>query len=204
MPLLTEQSSALLQQTEYYVRTLLTKKIPAGRTFHHLQHTELVVAQCLQLSAYYKPTPADSEALLAAAWFHDTGYYLGREDHEAESIRIATRFLHESGATTALIAAVEHLISATRLPARPATLLEEMLCDADLYHLSASDYDRWSAMLKAEEEYEQGRTISDKTWNDINVTFFSQHRYFTLYAQTYWNLPKQKNLSGLVGRLITP
>jgi predicted metal-dependent HD superfamily phosphohydrolase len=37
------------------------------------------------------------ETVLIAAWFHDTGYFKGKINHEQESRNIAENFLREQG-----------------------------------------------------------------------------------------------------------
>ena len=55
----------------------------------------------------------DKEVLLVAAWFHDAGYIEGYQDHESESVKIATAFLKEKGKSDEFIAIVASLILAT-------------------------------------------------------------------------------------------
>jgi predicted metal-dependent HD superfamily phosphohydrolase len=76
------------------------------------------------------------EGVILAAWFHDAGYVEAIEGHEEKSVEIATSFLRENGYPQEKIARVAACIRATKMPQNPKTLMEQVLCDADISHLA--------------------------------------------------------------------
>ncbi|HEY5749457.1 MAG TPA: HD domain-containing protein [Chryseolinea sp.] len=196
---LNPHGSELLRQVEIYVRDLLSKQLPAIRKFHTIDHTAGVVRACSTLASHYATPEMEMEALLTAAWFHDTGYVRGGANHEQESVKIAFGFLNDFNLPPEFYFKIEGLISATKLSVRPVGLLEEILCDADLSHLGSADYETWSLLLKKESELVTGKSITLEAWNRQNILFFKKHAYYTRYAREYWEPVKQINLTQLLG-----
>jgi HD superfamily phosphodiesterase len=54
--------------------------------YHDCSHTLEVVSAVKELSIAEKLSPLESEMVIIAAWFHDTGYIKGAENHENESV----------------------------------------------------------------------------------------------------------------------
>jgi predicted metal-dependent HD superfamily phosphohydrolase len=190
-------SSQLLIQVEKYIKDLLSIELQ-GRPYHNFNHTAQVAKKCDELASYYGLSELDREALLTAAWFHDTGYLHGGMNHEEESTKIALNFLNELNISVEFIMKVNTLILATKLPARPTTFLQEILCDADLYHLASADYSKWSDRLRQEIQIQRGSPIAEKAWIQENITFYKTHHYFTEYANTFWESQKQLNFQTLI------
>jgi predicted metal-dependent HD superfamily phosphohydrolase len=142
-----------LDEAKAYVSEVFQKKVAPGFVFHNLGHTESVVAAAGEMATFYGLNDEDNFVLLLAAWFHDTGFSSGKaEDHEKESIRIATEFLQSHNVDNEIIQRVSSAIQATRMPQSPLSQVEKILCDADLFHLGGTDYKKMSQQLKEEQE----------------------------------------------------
>ena len=70
------------------------------------------------------------------------------------------------------------LIMATRVPHQPETLLEQIICDADLDYLGRDDFFTTGNKI-FRELLEQGNIEDEKAWNELQVKFLTVHRYFT-------------------------
>ena len=82
---------------------------------------------------------------------------------------------------------------ATKLPPEPKTLLERIICDADLDYLGRSDMIPVSNTLYKElKEQSKIGTLND--WNKLQVKFISGHSYFTKTAQSLREVNKQKQI----------
>ncbi len=193
-------SSELLEQVEKHIKNLLSAEILQGRPFHNFDHTFHVVQKCDELATHYNLSLEDREILLTAAWFHDIGYIRGNINHEEDGAKIASAFLNDRNLPSEFIDKVAALIHATKLPAKPGTLLEKMLCDADLHHLASEDYFHWSDRLYKEIQMQSATHIGKTTWIKENISFFKAHHYFTEYAIGLWDAQKQLNLQALISR----
>ena len=64
-----------------------------------------------------------------------------------QSTKLATTFLQENGADAALIEKVTSCINATKMPQSPGSLIEQILCDADLAHLGTDEFSAKNELL---------------------------------------------------------
>ncbi|HYH14235.1 MAG TPA: Pycsar system effector family protein [Flavisolibacter sp.] len=190
---MNEQQLQLLTQVRAYVTEIFRQKVDSHFVFHNLEHTQQVIAAAEELAAHYNLNDEDRLILLLAAWFHDTGFSSGRaEDHEKESIRLATEFLHQKHVDNETIQRVSSCIQATRMPQSPLSLVEKIMCDADLYHLGSNDYKKINEHLRQEQEFYFKTEFSKKEWRQRNIEFLESHQYFTDFAQRLREPKKQE------------
>lgn len=190
---MTDQKEPLVSTVRTYVSELFQKSVDPKFTFHNLHHTQQVVAAATELAGVYNLNDKDREVLLLAAWFHDTGFKSGHpEEHEKESIRLATEFLQQRSVDPDVIQRVSSCIQATRMPQSPLGQVEKILCDADLYHLGTGDFKKMNQELKQEQEGYFGKPLSKREWRQRNIEFLESHQYFTDYAQQKLEPQKQE------------
>ena len=111
------------------------KELPSQIVYHNFTHTEEVVNAASEIGQAENISEKDLEVLLLATWFHDIGFIKNIEKHEESSKEIATNYLKEINYPEDLIVKVCKIIDATKMPQKPTSLLEKIICDADLYHL---------------------------------------------------------------------
>jgi hypothetical protein len=83
---------------------------------------------------------------------------------------------------------------ATKIPQRPKSHLEEIICDADLNYLGRTDFFSIEEMLY-EEMLAFGYIKNIEEWNQVQVDFMQKHHYFTSTAIRDNYLQKEKNLA---------
>jgi predicted metal-dependent HD superfamily phosphohydrolase len=192
---MNEINGQLLNGARAYVTDLYSHRVKPEFVFHNLEHTEDVVEACSHMADYYQLQDEDRLVLMLAAWFHDTGYTSGNADgHEDASVQVATQFLQSRNAEEIIIQRVASSIESTRMPQSPVSLIEKILCDADLSHLASDDYKARNQLLKQERENLLGHKIDKKEWKKDNVRFLMSHHYFTEYGQ---EMLKEKKLGNL-------
>lgn len=195
---MNETHSQLLAAARAHVTNIFQHKVKPEFVFHSLEHTEDVVEACSRLANHYQLPEEDRFVLLLAAWFHDAGYSAGQaEGHEEVSAQMAAQFLANHLVAEATIHQVVSCIRATRMPQSPVSLIEKILCDADLYHLSTDDFKARNSLLKQERESLLGHKIDKKEWRKGNIHFLEGHKYFTDYGQESLEPKKQENLDRL-------
>jgi len=178
-------SQALLQETKRFVTHFFATRVSPAFLFHNIGHTEDVVKASELLADYYQLPADDRLVLVLAAWFHDTGYSSGSAaKHETMSKEIATDFLQQQQLDAAVITKVGDAIMATQWPQCPTNLTEQILCDADLFHLGSDNFDEKNKQLRKELNILYDKKLSKKEWRQKNIIFLQQHRYFTDYART--------------------
>ncbi|AYL95753.1 Pycsar system effector family protein [Mucilaginibacter celer] len=188
----------LLEQVKQYVISYFDVHHDPDLIYHNLRHTKDVVAAATQIANHYQLSDEDFFAVISAAWFHDTGYFTDKADHESKSVGIADHFLKQHKVEQAVIDKVDGCILATRMPQNPTNLLQQIICDADLFHLGTDDFKDKNKLLRKEMEACKKRDIDKDEWRAYNIEFLQGHDYYTDYCRLLLNDQKQKNLQKLI------
>jgi len=162
--------------------------------FHDLSHTREVAANASYLSKVHCLNSDEKELLQIAAWFHDTGFSKAYKGHEDSSKKIALKFLTQQGACTSLIEGVLCCIDATKMPQKPVSKYAEILCDADLFHLSTTEFFAKKPLLRKEWETFCDLKVNDLEWHQLNLKFLKEHQYQTSYGKKVLAKGKQQNI----------
>lgn len=182
-------------QARLYVCRRLFHELAPTFTYHSLAHTCYdVVPAAEHLAAGNSVTDEDRLLLRTAAWYHDIGFVEQRADHEAVGAQIAATVLPDFGYTAQQVAVIQRMIVATKLPQEPRTVLEQILCDADLDSLGRTDFLATSLALRAELSAADD-SIPLAAWFERQLQFVSSHRYFTDAAHNLRDAGKQRNIS---------
>jgi hypothetical protein len=86
------------------------------------------------------------------------------------------------------------------MPQSPGSLIEQIICDADLSHLGTGDFQKENKMLRKELVTVYGKDLSKKEWRKENIRFLQAHRYFTDYSRERLDPVKQQHLQELLER----
>ena len=130
----------LLSKATAHVEALFRAKKPGWVKFHTFRHARAVAKASQEIGAACSLSEEDLEVVTLAAWFHDTGYLEGIEGHEERSVQIASAYLRDKGYPEEKIARIAGCIRATEMPQNPKSLVEQVLCDADIAHLASKDF----------------------------------------------------------------
>lgn len=183
---------------ETFVNGLFAVHADPYLVFHNLHHTQAVVKRVEEMLGYYKLQQRPAAAVRIAAWFHDTGYLNGGPVcHEVRGAHFAKLFLIDHGLFEDCFQDIQGCIMATQLPQQPASLLQQILCDADLFHLGKPDFFECDALMRKETEFRFSGPISDHQWQVQTMQLLKEHRYHTAYCQQHLEKQKAINLAKL-------
>lgn len=191
----------LLQEAQQFVKDFVPTKVDKAFTFHNLDHTYDVVKACEMILTETPVDDHDKLCLFLAAWFHDTGYANGAYQHEESSQKIAASFMQGKGIDNEIINQVNACIMATKMPQSPSSTIQQILCDADLFHLGTETFTEKTKLLRQEINNLQDRELDKKEWRQMNAEFLERHRYFTEYAKKNLEPVKQQHLQQLLEKL---
>ncbi len=178
----------------------LEKELPPCLYYHNVKHTVDVVTEVELIGWGEGIGDEDILILKTAALFHDLGHVVSYDDHEYHGTVFARAMLPAYGYTNEQINRICDIIMATRLPPNPKTLLQKIICDADLDYLGRSDMIPVSNTLYRELK-EQDKIGSLNEWNRLQLKFISGHQYFTRTARKLREVNKQKQI-GRIRNLI--
>ena len=179
-----------------YVFDWLEKKLPKDLYYHNTRHTQDVVIQVEIIGRAEGVSEEELLILQTAALLHDSGHVLSYTDHERQGVNIANQTLPNFGYSKEQIELVGKLIMATKMPVQPTTLLEKIICDADLDYLGRLDFSNGAHNLY-QELHERGMVGDEAAWVAQQIAFIDRHQYYTLTAQQKRELPKQQQLQEL-------
>lgn len=192
--MMQQRKDSIVYLAENYISRILTENLPSDLLFHNLHHTFNVVRGAREISNHLRLNDEAQEILFLAAWFHDCGHVTTYEGHEVESQRLAKVFLESHKYPKQKIVQVLSCIAATQMPQRPVGLMEEIICDADLYHLSLDEYPHLQNLLRTEWSLVFDKEYTDEEWRKENFYFLENHTYFTSYGQKVLQKRKEDNI----------
>jgi predicted metal-dependent HD superfamily phosphohydrolase len=187
----------LSKKVQDHVQALFHSQKDKTFFYHNLAHTQGVVKAASQIANHYQLNEKDFFIVTTAAWFHDAGYFEDSKNHEAKGVEIASKFLRSQRVDEEIVLSIDDCILATRMPYNPKTKLEEIVCDADLFHLGTDDFPENNKLMRKEMEARKGVSISKDEWRKGTIRLFEMHHYFTDYCQLLLNDKKKETLDKL-------
>lgn len=187
----------ILDQVRAHTASLFHAKKDDRLIYHNLVHTEQVVKAVVKIANHYQLSDQDFFVVNTAAWFHDTGYLTSFEHHEARGADAAREFLLARGLEPATTELVVNCILATKMPQHPVGLLEQIVCDADLFHLGGDNFKERNKLMRKEAQAFCGKEIDKNDWRLKTISLFEAHHYHTEYCQDLLAAKKELNLQEL-------
>jgi len=188
----------ILEQAQQYVRNFFSSHIDERIVYHDHTHTEEVVEAARMIGQHYQLSDRDFFIVNVAAWFHDTGYFKGGSmGHEERGAEMAAAFLTGTGVDAGAIQSIRGCILATQIPQKPANLLEDIVCDSDLFHLGTDRFPERNKLMRKEMEAFKGKKISKDEWRRGTIRLLETHTYHTDFCRLLLNERKQENLDKL-------
>ena len=193
--------SPLVEKANKYVEQLLLEELPGNSLYHNLTHTKRVFKSTKEIIDNSSISEEDTEILLLAALFHDTGFVKCNDGHEDVSAKIATKFLAENGCSEEKIDKVVRCIRATYMEASPETELEMIIRDADASHFAKDYFQEASEFLRLELKMKGIADYNKSKWLAGNVDLLrNTHTYYTDYAKEHWGPKKEENIAIMEGQ----
>ena len=172
------------------------QELDPALTYHCLEHTVDVIAQSKRIARDEAINERETFLLIIAAIYHDTGFLRGYSNHEVLSCEIFLEDAIDFDVTDAEKQLVCDLILATRVPQMPSTLLQQIICDADLDYLGRDDFSTISNNLK--KEFLHFGIVADlAAWEKLQMKFLSNHQYHTKSSQLLREPVKKLHIAGL-------
>jgi len=196
-------SSNIYKQVENYVNELFEVNKKPKLIFHSLEHTRNIVKRAEEIAAHYKLTEREMLAVYIAAWFHDTGHlFTGPQNHEEKSVEVMRSFMQVHMPDEELIQIIEGCILATKRTIEPSTLLQQIICDADTYHLGTSDFKKTNKQVRREVAQDNKNPLTKIEWDIQTLEFLEKHKYYTSYCIELLTKGKEENIENLRRRTI--
>jgi uncharacterized protein len=181
-------------------RNVLNKleKLNPNLTYHCTEHTLDVLEQSIRIAKEEGIENGDELYLLKiAALYHDTGFLETYALHEKKSCELFLSDSEQYQLSDDQKNIVLNLIMSTQIPQKPHTLLEKIICDADLDYLGRNDFFSIGDSLR--KEFLCFNIVgNDEEWNKLQLNFLQNHSYHTSSSQKLREPGKQLNYSKLI------
>ncbi|MEO6520772.1 MAG: Pycsar system effector family protein [Mucilaginibacter sp.] len=185
----------LLQQVQDHVLNYYKTHDDSKLIYHNLQHTNGVVAAGTEIANHYQLSDSDFFIVISACWFHDTGYFEDPKNHERKGAELAAELLKTLGVDEESITKVKACIMATQMPQSASTLLEQIVCDADLFHLGTDAFSEKDKLMRKEVNACHNMDLSKEGWHQKTIKFLQDHQYYTEYCKLLLSGKQAKNLA---------
>ena len=182
------------EKAEQFILQKLEKELPKNLHYHAVHHTIDVRNAAENIGKSEGIEGENMMILKTAAMFHDAGFIKEYFKNEHFGVEYSREILPSFGYSPQQIMIIEKMIMATRMPQSPETLLEKILCDADLDYLGRDDFHEIAETLK-QELIARGRVKNDKNWDEVQINFLMHHNYFTETNIREREPKKQKNIA---------
>ena len=190
----------IYKKIETYVSGLFEANHNHTLVFHNLEHTKGVVDKTKEIAGHYNLGETEMMILFTASWFHDTGHlFTDPSRHEEMSVEVMTKFMNEQTEDKDLISKISECILATKAPRHPQTLLQEIICDADTYHLGTKAFKDTNKAAMEEHILKTGQHDKSKFTLDT-IEMLQTHQYYTKYCKELLTKSKIKNMKKLKGK----
>jgi len=194
-------NNSIISEVKKFVEDLFQNKYDNRSSYHSFSHTKEVAEAAEKIGKGSNLSDDELEAVVIAAWFHDTGYLHEQANHEEQSVRIAEEFLTARDYPEEKIKNVRDCILATRMNYVPSNLMEEVIHDADYINLSNQDNLKQSELLRSELVNYGSPEPTEEEWLTSELKFLLNHRYYTEYAKNKLEDKKTDNIKKLKKKL---
>lgn len=187
----------LYKKIEHYVTDLYDKLEDGKLAFHNLKHTQTVVERTKEIAGHYHVNEKEMLTVFAAAWFHDTGHlFTDPSKHEVMSVDVMKKFMQEHTNDTDLIQQIADCIMSTQSPRNPVSLLQQIICDADTYHLGTKEFKSNNKRAMEEQEFKTG-SLDKIQFNKDTLKMMEAHKFYTAYCKELLSTTKELNMKKL-------
>jgi predicted metal-dependent HD superfamily phosphohydrolase len=168
--------------------------------YHDCRHTEDVIRQVQEIGYRENVNQHEIALLKLAALYHDLGFLVQRANHESAGVELFMQESIESEISEEEKQTVASLIMVTKIPQQPKTLLESIICDADLDYLGREDFPSIAEFLYL--ELKACGEMNDRArWNEIQLSFLGAHQYHTESSRRLRTNGLQNNIEFVRRRL---
>ncbi len=186
----SNQNSNILLEAGIYVLDFFNQFSKAGLTYHNYQHTVNIVSLVEKIgSSAEGGNPFSKEVIeiaQLAAWFYNIGFLKSYDHPKEQSIEYLKIFLESNQFPTDRIERVVNCINVTKSGGSPTTDEQHLFSDALNAHQTCDSFFEQSPLLRLEWELVQNRYLSNFDWNQIQLQYLLQARFYTPFAKIHF------------------
>lgn len=161
-----------------YILDRLENELKPDLHYHGIHHTLDVYEASIKIAELENLNQEEKIVVNTAALYHDAGFIYQYENNEEVAVKLVEVVLPKFGFNEKQIKAISNIILSTQIKARPNTILEKIMCDADYDYLGRQDVTKIAETLYKElHAYDYKYTPEE--WNEVQIKFLKKHEYYT-------------------------
>jgi HD superfamily phosphodiesterase len=161
-----------------YILDRLEKELKPNLYYHGVHHTMDVYEASIRLAELEGLDQEEKVVINTAALYHDAGFIYQYEHNEEVAAKLVQVVLPKFGYNEKQIEEISKIIMSTKIKARPGSLYEKIMSDADYDYLGRQDVMKIADTLHKElAEYDF--RFSPEEWNELQIKFLEKHLYYT-------------------------
>lgn len=161
-----------------YILNRLEKELKPNLYYHGIHHTIDVYEASIKIAELENLSQEEKVLVNTAALYHDSGFIYQYEHNEEVAVKLTEVVLPRFGYNEKAVKTIGDIILTTRITARPQTLLEKIMSDADYDYLGRNDVQQIAETLHRELN-EYGFKFDAREWNEMQIKFLEKHSYYT-------------------------
>jgi len=166
-----------------YILDRLEKELKPNLYYHGVHHTVDVYEASIRLAELEGLNQDEKVIINTAALYHDAGFIYQYEHNEEVAAQLVKVVLPKFGYQENHINEIEKIILSTKIKARPSSLYEKIMSDADYDYLGRNDVSEIAKTLH-KELFEYDFKFSEDEWNEMQIKFLEKHLYYTQSSLT--------------------
>ena len=161
-----------------YILNRLETELKPNLYYHGVHHTNDVYEASIRIAELEGLSQEEKIIINTAALYHDSGFIYQYEHNEEVAAQLVAVVLPKFGYNDSQIKEIAKIILSTKIRARPSSLFEKIMSDADYDYLGRHDVTDIAATLH-KELFEYDFKFSEQEWNEMQIKFLEKHLYFT-------------------------
>lgn len=161
-----------------YILERLETELSPDLYYHGVHHTHDVYEVSVKIAELENLDQDEKIIVNTAALYHDSGFLFEYQENEPLAVKLIREILPSFGYNKKQMQAVGDVILSTQLKARPNTLLQKIMSDADYDYLGREDNFKIADSLNKELKA-NGFTFNEEEWNNMQIKFLNKHEYHT-------------------------
>jgi len=183
-----------------YILKKIHNEIDPKFVYHSCTHTRNVVKASEEIATAENLSDENIILVKTAALLHDVGFLDDFRNHEDCSADFAGKILPDFGYSKKDIEVIKKLILATKSPRVPESLMEEIICDADLDYLGRIDFYIHAYKYRLELD-KLGVDYTLIQWYQIQYKFLTCHKYYTKTAKRTRDKMRKQHIAEIAALL---
>jgi uncharacterized protein len=165
-------------EAKKYITNRLETELSPNLYYHGIHHTIDVYEASIKIGELENLSQEEKIIINTSALYHDAGYIFQYKNNEVLAVELINEILPKFAYNEKQIKTIGDIILATHLKAKPVSLLQKIMCDADYDYLGRTDVDEIATTLHRELN-EYGFKYSKERWNEMQIEFLNKHVYYT-------------------------